>query len=125
MTDPSDGRPDLSDIDPADAFDDVQPFLTETMSRIAEAYNRRLEREAVGAYMAGYEALDVITPADPYAIGDDHVPALQAGFIPRESADSTPVRLDGYGTKRYDLTDVTPADVDEVRRRWSDDHGQT
>ena len=99
---------------------DVQTRADSAIEAATKAYQRELDRHLLGAWMAGFEALDVITPygQPPHAgedVFDPAVPAITGRVRPVEDADRRPSYPDGYRVERYDLRDVDPEDVREAR----------
>jgi len=99
----------------------VQTRADSAIQAAVDAYLRELDRHVLGAWMAGYEALDVVTPAGlPRHAGEDvfdpAAPAITGRVRPVEDAEREPLCPVGSRVERYDLRDVDPADVRERRR---------
>ena len=110
----------------ADAAE-MRTRLLNTADVLTKAFHRRLEREAVAAWMAGYTGLDVVTPPEPYTRndGDGVAFSFQASFVPRriEVRKSTPtgdVYPTNYRVERYDLTELDAQTARDVRQSWGD-----
>lgn len=101
--------------------------LDELLEAIISGYQERLERELIGAWMAGYDYLDVAQ--------DHHHASTQAGgtvmqpmryaFIPRtDPAPDAPVITENYRVERYDLRVLDRETADHYRPFWGDDGGR-
>lgn len=115
-----------------DGIDDSA--LQEAAKRITKTYQKRLAREMAGAAMAGYDALDAIKKApltspnvDPRKGGMLDGPlSMKVAFIPRDDVDAPTSQYVPSGFERYDLRDLDPSGVRELRRiargdAWGDD----
>lgn len=101
---------------------DVQTRAEAAISQSVRRYQETLERHLLGAWRAGYEAVDVVTPiGQPVHAGEDGydpaVPAITGRVKVWESYpddDVVPYR-DGQRVERYDLRDVDPEEVRRLR----------
>lgn len=101
---------------------DVQTRADSAIQQAVRRYQERLEQHLLGAWMAGFEAVDVVTPIGqpPHAAEDAYDPAVPAitGRVnvwddyPDDDVVPYP---DGYRVERYDLRDVDPDTVRELR----------
>lgn len=122
-----------ADVTDGWSLDDASPVEIDTVQTRAESaidlavqrYHEALDRHVLGAWMAGYEAVDVVTPiGQPRHAGEDAydpaVPAIRGRVKVWESypddADGDDLNPydDGQRVERYDLRDVDP----DVVRRW-------
>ena len=96
-----------------DLADDAVREATKALTR---RFQRRLAREMLGAWMAGYVALDVVRQPTVPSGSDDLADAmtLKTAFVPRRSLDAP--RIDHHGTQRYRLNDLTADDADDIRQ---------
>lgn len=131
MSDPDDNLIDApDDFDPDDVDVDIVDVTTRSdaaMQASVRAYQQRLEQHLVAAWMAGFEAVDVLEPVGnlPHQggdYGDPAVPVFRAKVHPLDDADADPVTDPHYQTTRYYLDDLTPDAAADARERWGD-HG--
>jgi hypothetical protein len=115
----------ISDVpDDVDVVD-VQTRADAAIEAATTPYLRELEKHAVAAWMAGFDALDHVTPlgAPPHA-GDDvfdpAVPTITGRVRPVDDVHDPAPYAQGYHVERYDLRDLTPEQAVDARRRWGD-----
>lgn len=124
MTDDYPPSADIGSMDIELTTDDVllQQLLDDAVRRIAQAYQERLQREAVGAWMAGYAALDVVRDLDvPPAHDPDGTfppPTGARVYYPRRDPSGRPDYGAGKSITRFDLGELTPDIARKLRRSW-------
>lgn len=113
---------DISDVPDSVEVVDVQTRAESAIEASVRAYQEELERHLLGAWMAGYEAVDVVSaPTMPAHAGEDFndpaVPALTAQVkVWDEHPGDDCLPYDRCKrVERYDLRPVTAEQVDELR----------
>jgi len=117
---PDDFDPDAVDVDGLNIVD-VRSRSESAINAAVRAYQQELERHLLGAWMAGYDAVDVLTPiGQPPHAGEDvfnpAVPAMRATVRLVDDANQPPQYGPRYRVERYDLRDVDPDEVRAARR---------
>jgi hypothetical protein len=122
----NDFDPDSVDVDGLNIVD-ARSRSESAVNAAVRAYQQELERHLLGAWMSGYEAVDVLTPiGQPPHAGDDvfdpAVPAIRATIRLVDDADQPPqYGTTHYRVERYDLRDVDPDEVRAARRGGGSD----
>lgn len=110
-----------------DGLDQALDAIGDASMELLRAYHLRLERELVGAWMAGYDAVDIVFPADvaigpkPWSEDPDWNATLtiRAGFVPVHDQGLTPYPSD-YAVERIDVSGLTPEAASKFRQDWQD-----
>lgn len=116
---------DISDVPDDIGIVDVQTRADAAIEAATRAYLRELEKHAVAAWMAGYDALDHVRPIGqpPHAgedVFDPAVPTITGRVRPVDNHDDPAPYARDRHVVRYDLRDLTPEQAAEARRRWGD-----
>jgi hypothetical protein len=115
----------LDDVPDDIPIHDVTTRAEAAIQQSVRRYQEALDRHLRGAWMAGYEAVDVVTPIGQprHAAGDAYDPAVPAitgrvkvweSYPDDADGDDLNPYDDGQRVERYDLRDVDP----DVVRRW-------